>query len=500
VDRLSRLTWLLALAAWALLASSTVYAAACPVDNEGQLITGWPLTRQQTPNTTSWTAQPASCGGAVNCSSCATSSGLSAGAAIAFAETALQDRYAGTQTFTHIQYTSGTTYGVCIVANNNRSYRATSNTITEDCEPPTSEFDCQNLMNVKTLGHADDMPDSFEPQNEICVKNGKFGGSDVPMNCAAYKNVKQTFKRLGPSGARDWLANYTFTGLECDAEPEQTETQPLDADDNDNERCKTGPGGMTWCEGPEKDTDCGFFNDQYVCLKALGTDKCQTKADGSRLCANSAPTPPVPDNGTNGVKAPADDVMNVYEGDDISNQYNYYNSTTTGNSSRDPGVGGNTDGSGAVGPGGVSAGDGAGDGSEEGTSDDEASGGITCTAEPTCSGDPIQCNLLMQQWRTRCPEGVTDEEAQTAMAATEAEVAGDLGDGIDDVEIAALDATGAFGTAGACPSPIGISVMGQSIDLDVWEQGCNMALLFAPFVMVMGWFAAAMMFVRDGGI
>jgi hypothetical protein len=45
--------------------------------------------------------------------------------------------------------------------------------------------------------------------------------------------------------------------------------------------------------------------------------------------------------------------------------------------------------------------DGADDG-EGDESDNTASGGGTCEAQPSCSGDGIQCNQLFQQWRIRC--------------------------------------------------------------------------------------------------
>lgn len=59
------------------------------------------------------------------------------------------------------------------------------------------------------------------------------------------------------------------------------------------------------------------------------------------------------------------------------------------------GVGDNTD------PNPTDPTDGADDGSGD-ESDNIASGGGTCAAAPTCSGDGIQCAQLYQQWRIRC--------------------------------------------------------------------------------------------------
>jgi hypothetical protein len=359
-------------------------------------------------------------------------------------------------------------------------------------ENPPSTFDCSTLSNVKTLGSANDQPDTFTPKDAICVKNGNVGGANTPMNCAAFKRANQTYKRLGPVNQRDWLVNYQFTGLACDAEPQQTETEPVDTDDK-AEKCKTGAGGLTFCSAPDDDTDCGYFNDKYVCLKSLGTDKCMTKADGSRICASGAPTPPKPDNGTPGVPATPDDTMSTQDGQSgTSNTYNYYNTTTNTNSSRDTGTGGSTDGSGAVGPGGEAATTTDGDP----TSDDSAGGGIGCDAPPTCDGDPIQCVLLNQQWRTRCPEVPTTMEVTTAMGATEGELDGSAIFSAPEDMSAAWSEAGPI-SVGACPAPLSVSIMGQSMSLDIWHAGCEMALLFAPIVMAMAYFAAVLLFLRS---
>jgi hypothetical protein len=42
------------------------------------------------------------------------------------------------------------------------------------------------------------------------------------------------------------------------------------------------------------------------------------------------------------------------------------------------------------------------DDGEGNESDNEASGGGTCTSAPSCQGDGIACNALYQNWRTRC--------------------------------------------------------------------------------------------------
>lgn len=384
-------------------------------------------------------------------------------------------------------------------------------TVGVDCPaPPPEPLACDTLANVRTLGSANDQPDSFHPSPTICVKNGKIDGTTQPLGgsngCAAFLMAEQPYKRLGPTGARDWLVRYQFTGLECDDELEQDETEiPPDCETDitgsvacpeyTSEKCHTN-NGLTWCEGIDNKKNCGFANDKYVCLDSLQPDKCFAMADGSRLCVEGAPTPPVPDNGTPGVKATPDGNMQTCTGAGSCTQHNYYNSTTSTGSSRDPGTGSNSDGSGTVGPGGVPGGTGAGT-DEEGAG--TASGGLTCDAEPTCSGDPIQCAQLQQQWRTRCPDGPTDAQLLEAIGATDAEKGVAAGPNDGSVEVGAIGDGSGFIVGGSCPTGGSFSVMGQTISMeDLWEPACQMAVWFAPIVQAMGYFFAALLLIRGG--
>lgn len=365
--------------------------------------------------------------------------------------------------------------------------------LTPDMCPTAPPIECSSLANVKTLGSATGQDDNWTPEDTICVKDGKVDGADVPMEgngCAAFKTANQRWKTLGPTDDKDWLVQYQFTGLECDDEPEQPET-PIDNED-ESEKCVSA-GGFNWCEAPNKNADCGFFNDQYLCLESLGNNKCFKNADGSSLCVEGAPTPPVPDNGTPGVKAAPDGSMQVIDNDtNVSVEYNYYNSSTNTGSSRGTGSGPNGDGSGTVGPGGVPAGTGSEEGEEGG--EGSASGGLDCAAPPTCDGDPIACAQLQQQWRTRCAE-VDQSDIETAFGLTEAEGEGDLSAGNDPVTIGSLNADGGYG--GACPtSELSFTVKGQTISYNIWEWACQVAIWFAPITMLMGYLAAARIIYR----
>lgn len=65
-----------------------------------------------------------------------------------------------------------------------------------------------------------------------------------------------------------------------------------------------------------------------------------------------------------------------------------------------------------------------------------ASGGTNCDREPNCSGDPILCAILRQQWLTRCKNSITEEveegTTQYADAVTQA-IDDGIGQAQDDV-------------------------------------------------------------------
>jgi len=135
----------------------------------------------------------------------------------------------------------------------------------------------------------------------------------------------------------------TETGDECTTEPatpEDTEEPPPTEPVNpapEGENCVTSDAGVEYCDADSYGENCGYVNDNYVCLGKTDPDECWVNADGSRLCGESAPSPPVPDNGTPGQKAtPTDTVQSTGPGG-TSNTYNYYNSTVVAGSSRPAG-------------------------------------------------------------------------------------------------------------------------------------------------------------------
>lgn len=343
-----------------------------------------------------------------------------------------------------------------------------------DCpEPPPAPPDCTLLANKKILAQAADVPDSFVPETTPCL-----------AGCSAFKTADQPWHRMGPSGHRDFITRYQMTGQTCTSEPVPLYTTTTTTGPVTDDGFKTVPDAAP---------GCGFYNNEYVCMPPA--DKCWVTPSGARLCAEGAPTPPVPRTPDDSAPATPDQTQQVCTGSNSCQQVNYYNSNTVNASGSDPTPVGDPnaqgDPTGGTGPG---TGSGTGTGTDP-TADDSASGGGDCSAAPSCDGDPIQCNLLMQQWKTRCVTSPTSAEALTAIGATEGEIAG-IGPHDENIDLANLSSDGPV-SVGSCPAPIGINVMGQSISLDIWQQGCNMALLFAPLVMLIGYLSAAMLFLRS---
>lgn len=213
---------------------------------------------------------------------------------------------------------------------------------------------------------------------------------------------------------------------------------------------------------------CGFVNDNYVCVGRTPADGCQALADGSRVCGDRAPTPPVPDNGTPGVPASPDGQIQTVQGDTITTTYNYYGAGTVGGSARDPGPGANP------------AGPGDGDGGE-------GSDGLHCDPEsdPGCSedgeggtGEGEDPRNGWQCWADGA--GLSDAVADCFASA---------GQGLWNTLVAessllqvATDTAAAFTAgSGVCPSgDVSLDWIGLSVDF--WEVPCQFLDQFASFM------------------
>lgn len=172
-------------------------------------------------------------------------------------------------------------------------------------------------------------------------------------------------------------------------------------------------------------------------------------------------------------------------------------SNNTGAPNVSPGSGGSGDGGGNGGtpPGGAGNGgpgeEGEGDG-DKGTS----SGGDTCAAPPTTTGDAVGGMIAYQSWLSRC-RGADDLNADGIpdfLAEPQDETFGNT-NGADDGwfngedVIPSLDVAG-FGLGRSCPAPPVVSFMGVTRTIDT-EAMCSLASIIAAIILAAAFVQAA---------
>ena len=269
-----------------------------------------------------------------------------------------------------------------------------------DCEP----------INAGKRELLDWQPGSSIPSQGLC---------DTATNCNAVA-VDQPF-----------CHSDTISGAEvCTLEVEHTPnacTLPDSADldaNADGAKC-TNIDGTLLCKDPQdpnKGQNCGYVNDEYICLGAIPDGNCLFLSDGGMACAADADSPPAPDDGvTAGVSAPAD--LRLSDQGSLTNIYR--NSTVNRSAGSPSGSDGST---------------GAGGQELEPESVGSASVGGSCDVQPTCTGEPIQCAILQQQWLTGCQDVGTESDilADTGLSGLEDPETGlgsdsfDFGSSLDD--------------------------------------------------------------------
>lgn len=425
--------------------------------------------------------------------------GAAAGQAAIALETQFRlDNYchAGGNNYNIIVYSSSVTYsgpatgagnigwkcsGGSYAGNHNASRNIQRTACTTNCpQPPVP--DCE----------ADSWIHSEVAADTAAAAEASIAAGDCVEGCTV-KGVQLWSPGINLGSGLRWSLGVQLSGQVCGAKPQTPSPQEPEGPP-DKELCKSTPGAGTACAGPYGE-NCGYLNGKFVCLGKTDPDECWINGDGSRWCGESAPMPPAPDNGTRGEKATPNDQVAAESPSGSTTTYYYYNTTTMAASSQASDSGANPNRPGSTDPGteptpvaceGDNCG-GQGGGAEDG-------GASWCDAPPTCSdGGSIYCAQLHQQWRAMCPQVVTESEALQAIGATDEEMNGVAEP--DAVDIGSLDAVGPLGAA-ACPAPISVTIMGQSLSLDIWQRGCDMALLFAPFVMAMGYLMAGLLFLR----
>jgi len=121
-----------------------------------------------------------------------------------------------------------------------------------------------------------------------------------------------------------------------------------------------------------------------------------------------------------------------------------------------------------------------------------------CDVEPVCvSKDPVQCGLIKQQWLSTCSMvDVGSELAPWQVGSPDyADYNRDLADESSDVDVSGgMDQSG-LGT-GSCPAPIAFSMMGHSMDVDM-QPICDIAGIVRVFVILMTLMWAGSYIVRS---
>lgn len=167
----------------------------------------------------------------------------------------------------------------------------------------------------KTTTPADCYSGAIDPQGYDCVDpvcNGSITGTaflrpvlsadpNTGNICHESSQCRMEVNDITTLASGDTMTEYTGTNTACSDEP-LTDVQPGDTQPN----CITS-GGDTWCTEPNlADQNCGYFNDDYVCLGSIPAGNCTFYGNGSMACVSGTGSPPAPDNGTPGVTATPD--------------------------------------------------------------------------------------------------------------------------------------------------------------------------------------------------
>lgn len=283
--------------------------------------------------------------------------------------------------------------------------------------------------------------------NTLCEADTQLGGA-YPTNanqfqCADTCEVEVQAASLviygtGLSGTATTGASATQTGQGCALGEDNSFSGA-------NGSC-VQMGSETVCITDPGETNCGTVNGEAICIDTPASGECYGTSGGGSICnADVSSTPPGPDDGTPGNVAPPDGTLtNAATGQTI----NYYSSSTINNS---------TVGNGGAGP---NPGDGGGGTGNDGTGTDgtcdpatdecgdcdpivqscgtSVSGGLDCSAPPNVVGGPIFRSIILQEWKSRCPDEVTEQEILASSGLDQETVESlegdpiDLGTGLDD--------------------------------------------------------------------
>jgi hypothetical protein len=293
----------------------------------------------------------------------------------------------------------------------------------------------------------------------------------------------------------EWLGSAKTTGEQCNPPADAPVPNPVipEPEDGlpfeqyaDGENCVVSAAGVENCDSfdPQRSNEnCGYVNDEFRCLDKISQDNCWVMPSGGRLCGEGAVPPTAPTAPAPAPKSQTATPTDQMASNSSGNTYNYYNSTVVGQSQRPVTPDGSNPVTGSPG----AAGD--GEGEEEGGG--TASGGDDCTAPPTCDGDPIACAQLMQQWRQRCPNPLTEAEMRSGITDTGVGADGTFPEGSSiAIGEADFDAGGFLGGR-SCPIPASFDMNEfGSIGFDT-APACALLNALAAMILAAGWLTAA---------
>jgi hypothetical protein len=300
-------------------------------------------------------------------------------------------------------------------------------------EPPFAENACMSPKNWKATGEKSGTsmsPPSTVTSLETCTAAG--GGQTVCMKangqlCATATTGRRLCWRPGETGEK--VDQDVLQVRNAGSTPQTPQTPP--------------PPGETFAASgsPVKQVACyGYFRDQ-------GCGASPTAAGG-----------------------PTTTIQN----------YKTANGTNAGGTKFDQGE--NADGSAGSSAGGAGGG---GEGEGQGS----ASGGESCAAPPVCSGDPVGCAALAQQFLARCEANTRGDVTGADLDETAGlpETAGSLW---GDADTSTLDEGGLLGVARTCPVPPTFTLGGATRTIDTSGM-CDLGAIIAALVLLVAFAQSA---------
>jgi len=105
-----------------------------------------------------------------------------------------------------------------------------------------------------------------------------------------------------------------------------------------------------------------------------------------------------------------------------------------------------------------------------------SSNGIMCTSPPSCTGDPIQCLLVSQNFQAICHDPApTQAQVDEAMGGTTTLTE-------NTQNLASLNSSG-YVVGSTCPAPHLYTVMGKSLSID-YSPFCSLAVIFGNLMVI----------------